>query len=277
MDFHKKLEVFRITKRIPHILFYGESGTGKKNIVHEFIRSIYQDSCNSSMCEPTELTTLMSQHVMWVNCAQGKGIKFVRNELKMFAQTNVGLNIPFKTIVLLNADFLTIDAQSALRRCMEKYSQTARFFGIVRNRHKILCPILSRFCEIHISAPPSSTNEPETCTEFKPSNLHKTHIQLVFPFVQSNLHHMHERLTHVLGLFDESYTTTKIMKLVSTMYDEGVSSLDLLNWLQWCDNTGIPSEIRTIVCMNAAREKPEYRNEKMFMYRIVEEICVLTQ
>ena len=72
---------------------------------------------------------------MTVNCAHGKGIKFIRDELKFFAKTNIQSNTgaSFKTITLINADFLTIDAQSALRRCIELFSHNTRFFIIVKN------------------------------------------------------------------------------------------------------------------------------------------------
>ena len=85
---------------------------------------------------------------MFVNCAHGKGIKFIREELKFFAKSNIqqDAGTSFKTIVLINADFLTIDAQSALRRCIELFSYNTRFFIIVENKHKLLNPILSRFC-----------------------------------------------------------------------------------------------------------------------------------
>ena len=89
---------------------------------------------------------------MFVNCAHGKGIKFIRDELKYFAKANMQCNDNnmFKSIVLMNADELTIDAQSALRRCIELFSHNTRFFIIVENKYKLLNPILSRFCEIYI-------------------------------------------------------------------------------------------------------------------------------
>ena len=92
---------------------------------------------------------------MYVNCSHGKGIKFIRDELKFFAKTHINSNggNTFKSIVLLNADKLTMDAQSALRRCIELFSHNTRFFIIVEDKYKMLKPILSRFCEIYIPEP----------------------------------------------------------------------------------------------------------------------------
>jgi replication factor C small subunit len=136
-----KLDYFYYSKKIPHILFHGPSGTGKRTIVHQFLTKIYGND-----------KAKMKSNIMSVNCAHGKGIKFIRDELKFFAKSNIQFNcgVIFKTIVLLNADFLTIDAQSALRRCIELFSFNTRFFIIVENKHKLLNPILSRFCEIYI-------------------------------------------------------------------------------------------------------------------------------
>jgi DNA polymerase III delta prime subunit len=110
---YDKLDYFHKTNKIPHIIFHGSSGCGKRTIVDKFLNNIYNN-------DKQKLKT----NVMFVNCAHGKGIKFIREELKFFAKTNIHQNngVIFKTIVLLNADFLTIDAQSALRRCIELFS-----------------------------------------------------------------------------------------------------------------------------------------------------------
>ena len=100
-----KLDYFLQTKKIPNIIFHGSCGSGKRTIVNNFINDIYDKQKH-----------LIQTYVMNVNCAHGKGIKFVREELKFFAKThinNVGTTCYFKTIILSNADKLTIDAQSA--------------------------------------------------------------------------------------------------------------------------------------------------------------------
>lgn len=140
----KKLEHFYENRRIPNLLFYGPSGSGKKKIIFDYLNKIY----NNDML-------IFKKYTLIVNCAHEKGIKFVREELKFFAKTNLPFtnNIHFKTIVLLNGEKLTMDAQSALRRCIELYSHSTRFFVLVQEKDKILKPILSRFCEIYIPLP----------------------------------------------------------------------------------------------------------------------------
>jgi DNA polymerase III delta prime subunit len=163
-----KLDFFLKTKKIPNIIFHGTSGSGKRTIVNEFVFDIYDRD-----------KSLIPTYVMNVNCAHGKGIKFIREELKFFAKThinNIGTTCYFKTIILSNADKLTIDAQSALRRCIELFSHNTRFFIIVEDKYKLLKPIISRFCEIFITEPVSVSSN----GVYKRINLHKYNIQKGF-------------------------------------------------------------------------------------------------
>ena len=150
-----KLNYFYTNHKIPNIIFHGPSGSGKSTIVNEFVSLIYNNDKNA-----------IKDLVMYVNCAHGKGIKFIREELKFFAKSNINSNNgdTFKSIILINADKLTMDAQSALRRCIELFSHNTRFFIIVEDKYKLLKPILSRFCEIYI---------PEPEIGIKPINLYK--------------------------------------------------------------------------------------------------------
>ena len=99
LDIKKQLDTFIEKKKIPHIIFYGEVGSGKHYILEYFIEKIYKRADK--------------KHVLYVNCAHNKGIRFFRDELKFFAKTNIqnnGGNF-FKSIILFNADKLTMDAQ----------------------------------------------------------------------------------------------------------------------------------------------------------------------
>ena len=127
---------------IPNIIFHGKNLSGKKTIIEYLLKKIYISNEN------------IKKYVLIINCAHGKGnIRFIRENLKHFANIIVNNDIKtnklFKTIILLNADKLTIDAQSALRRCIEIYNHSTRFFITVDDKCKILKPIISRFSDIY--------------------------------------------------------------------------------------------------------------------------------
>ena len=142
---YEKLTHFRKINKIPNIIFHGPCGCGKSTIVERFIREIYDNDKDK-----------YKNYVMMVNCAHGKGIKFIREELKFFSRSSIPINSNntlFKSVVLQNADKLTSDAQSALRRCIELSCHTTRYFIVVEDKYQLLKPILSRFCEIYVSYP----------------------------------------------------------------------------------------------------------------------------
>ena len=256
-NIRQKLHSFYVSNRIPHIIFYGTSGSGKQTIVYDFLKEIYHGSEQK-----------IKANVMFVNCAHGKGIKFIRDELKFFAKTNVQFNsgIWFKTIVLLNADHLTMDAQSALRRCIELFSHNTRIFIIVENKHKLLNPILSRFCEIYV---------PEYMdTNGKITNLHQWQIQQTYIFEKK------EHFIFLDELLREFYTNTnintnkkkedrtKLVDYASTMYENGISSLDFIGWIKktelWTDLQ------KSNICMCYSKIKPEFRSEKLLMFYLLD-------
>ena len=158
----EKLEYFYNVHKIPNILFHGSSGCGKRTLVNDFINKIYNNNKD-----------VIRSFVMYVNCSHGKGIKFIRDDLKFFAKTHINTNSGnnFKSIILLNADKLTMDAQSALRRCIELFSHNTRFFIIAENKYNLMKPILSRFCEIYV---------PEPVINGELINLYKYNINNVF-------------------------------------------------------------------------------------------------
>ncbi len=202
-DIQEKLDCFHRTNRIPHIIFHGESGSGKKTTVFNFIKKIYNHNESN-----------IKNNVMFVNCAHGKGIKFIREELKFFAKTNVHFKsgIWFKIIVLINADYLTVDAQSALRRCIEQFSNNTRFFIVIENKNKLLTPIVSRFCEIYI---------PLTIENGHPVNLHTKKIEQTYGF--SKL--LSEQSTLQMKTIMNSYETptyTDLFNIVDQIYNEGI-------------------------------------------------------
>ena len=98
---YEKIDNFIKSEKIPNLLFHGNSGVGKKTILKYFLQQIY--TTNESIVN----------NVLVVNCSQEKGIKFIREDLKYFAKTHINVQEGtfFKSIILSNADKLTMDGQ----------------------------------------------------------------------------------------------------------------------------------------------------------------------
>ena len=250
----KCLDSFYQSRKIPHLIFHGPSGSGKRTIVENFLSQIYGGD-----------KAKMKSNIMWVNCAHGsgRGIKFIREDLKFFAKSNIQFNcgVMFKTIVLLNADSLTTDAQSALRRCIELFSFNTRFFIIVENKDKLLNPILSRFCEIYV---------PERRRNGKVLNLHQHTIEQAFPLDEWKQGNQEAFTKMMKGV--ETMCHKELISLVGSLYNAGYSSLDLVEWFK---GPTFPSlEIQSkhipeiVLCFH--RIKGEFRCEKLLMFYLLD-------
>jgi DNA polymerase III delta prime subunit len=241
----KKLKYFYDIHKIPNILFNGVSGCGKSNIINEFIDMIYDNDREKII-----------SYVMFVNCAYGKGIKFIRDELKLFAKTHInsdGGNI-FKSIVLFNGDKLTMDAQSALRRCIELFCHNTRFFISVEDKNKLLKPILSRFCEIYV---------PETNI----GNLYKYNINKNFNI--SNI--KSERLSQLKNIINEinfdEINEIELINLITYIYENGYSGLDIIELIE--NNYIIQNNRKYDILMLFNKIKKEVRNEKIILFSLI--------
>ncbi|MEM2942540.1 MAG: replication factor C small subunit, partial [Candidatus Bathyarchaeia archaeon] len=81
---------------------------------------------------------------MELNASDARGIDVIRTTVKDFARISTISRVPFKILVLDEADNMTADAQHALRRTMERYTETCRFILSCNYSGKIIEPIQSR-------------------------------------------------------------------------------------------------------------------------------------
>ncbi len=282
-NIHKKLDVFIKNRKIPNIIFYGPHGSGKSYILNRFIHSVYDGD-----------KTAIKNYVMRANCAHGKGIRFIREELKFFAKTNIDFKegAIFKSVILTNADKLTIDAQSALRRCIELFSSSTRFFIVVENKDSLLKPILSRFCDIYIPPPvviesnvieatdtdESSVNVNETSAV----NLHTYFADQAcdtYKITKSRDCSLHEMIRVHPSYLDsvpgqpgsESGSSTtnnsqeyaKILDLSVVLYEQGYSALDIINFIHTYPNMNELKRYELLIMFDKVRK--EFRNEKLLI------------
>jgi len=251
----QKLTFFRERKQIPNIIFHGPNGSGKHTVVQQFIEDIYEKD-----------KELIKTYVMNVNCAHGKGIKFVRDELKFFAKTHINTKGTgyFKSIILSNADKLTIDAQSAMRRCIELFSHTTRFFIIVDDKYKLLKPILSRFCEIFV---------PEPIIHSQKINLHQYALDQCFSVDNvkiKNEEWLKNELDKILFNSDSDSdsntnkrTYREMIAFTTQLYEKGYSGLDIIHYIEKTPNIDPLRKSHLLITFH--KVKRDFMNEKLFI------------
>jgi replication factor C small subunit len=126
----KRVEAFVKEKNMPHLLFSGPAGVGKTSLSLVIARQLFGDSWHNNFLE--------------LNASDERGIDVIRVKVKDFARTRAIGDVPFKIIYLDECDALTREAQQALRRTMENYTQTCRFILSANYSSKIIDPIQSR-------------------------------------------------------------------------------------------------------------------------------------
>ena len=129
-DIVQRLKKFVEEKNAPHMLFAGPPGTGKTTMALAFAHDLYGPNYRRYLLE--------------LNASDERGIDVIRTKVKEFARARVVGDVPFKLILLDEADNMTADAQQALRRLMEIFTPTSRFILIANYPSKIIEPIQSR-------------------------------------------------------------------------------------------------------------------------------------
>ena len=128
-----KVSKYISTGDIPHLLLHGKAGTGKTTLAKLLVSNVDCDQ-------------------MYVNASDENNVETVRNKIKMFA-SSVGFK-DLKVIILDECDFLTPNAQAALRNLMETFSKHCRFILTCNYVERIIDPIQSR-CQSFQIIPPS--------------------------------------------------------------------------------------------------------------------------
>ena len=115
---------------MPNILIHGPQGTGKTSAAIALGKDILQDEFDFNFIE--------------INASDDRKLETVRTKIKEFASTGIMGNAPFKICLLDEIEGMTIDAQNALKRIMERYASNVRFIVTCNDRNKIILPLQSR-------------------------------------------------------------------------------------------------------------------------------------
>jgi DNA polymerase III delta prime subunit len=115
----------KINEDTPHILFYGNAGTGKTSLAKIIVNDILK-------CQ-----------YLYINASDENGVDTIRNKVISFSQT-MSLDGKKKVIVLDEADGLSTESQRILRNVMEEYASTTRFILTANYFNKIIEPLHSR-------------------------------------------------------------------------------------------------------------------------------------
>lgn len=130
---HEKIETLRNlidSNELPHLLFYGPPGTGKTSLILAAAKEMYGEDYR--------------MYILELNASDDRGIEIVRNKIPTFCRTKAN---KLRLVILDEADAMTSEAQSALKRVMEMYIKSSRFCLICNNFNKIVNGIKSR-CSI---------------------------------------------------------------------------------------------------------------------------------
>ncbi|TLX83797.1 MAG: replication factor C small subunit [Thaumarchaeota archaeon] len=183
------------TPEMPHLLFSGSAGVGKTTASLCLAREILGDSWR--------------EYTLELNASDERGINMVRDRVKKFARfSGLDTRIPFKLVILDEADEMTSDAQTALRRIIEDTARHCRFIIIANNISKIIEPLQSRcavFKFTRISEDDVISYLEEICKKEK-VKYNEDGLNTIYSYSEGDMRHSINILqaTASLGTVDES-------------------------------------------------------------------------
>ena len=233
-----RIKAFIETNSMPNLLFTGPAGVGKTTLSLIIANELFQEDRNHNFLE--------------LNASDERGIDVIRNKVKDFARTRSIKDIPFKVIYLDECDSLTKEAQQALRRTMENYSNSCRFILSCNYSSKIIDPIQSR-CSVFRFKPLSLENMKEivkNISEKEELNVNDDAIEALYEISNGDVRKLENTLqTRDLIYEIASAARPKEIKevlvlsingnfidakklLLRTMLDHGLSGVDLIKQIQ---------------------------------------------
>ncbi len=243
----KRVKAFVEQKNLPHLMFSGPAGVGKTTLALIVAHELFGEHWRQNFLE--------------MNASDERGIDIVRNKVKDFARTRAIGDVPFKILYLDECDALTREAQQALRRTMETYTNATRFILSCNYSSKIIDPIQSR-CAVFRFKPLLPEDVDKIIDRIaKDEELHidKEAKEALFIACEGDLRRLenilqscaalHKKITKEVVLSNASFADPKAVreifemclkgkfedarkKLLEVMLEYGLSGLDLIKQMQ---------------------------------------------
>jgi replication factor C small subunit len=162
---------------MPHLMFSGSAGVGKTTTALCIARQILGENSKDYTLE--------------LNASDERGIGMVREKVKKFSRYAGMAEVPFKIIILDEADEMTADAQTALRRIIEDTAKNCRFILIANNISKIIEPIQSRCATFKFTAIPEEDmiNHLESIAKKEKVKTDKKGLKAIYDYSEGDLRH----------------------------------------------------------------------------------------
>ncbi|GKS67077.1 ATPase AAA [Nitrosarchaeum sp.] len=162
---------------MPHLMFSGSAGVGKTTAALCISRQI--------------LGEYAKDYTLELNASDERGIGMVREKVKKFSRFAGMVDVPFKIIILDEADEMTSDAQTALRRIIEDTAKYCRFILIANNISKIIDPIQSRCATFKFTSIPEEDmiNHLESIAKKEKVKTDKKGLKAIYDYSEGDLRH----------------------------------------------------------------------------------------
>ncbi|PIY89802.1 MAG: replication factor C small subunit [Nitrosopumilales archaeon CG_4_10_14_0_8_um_filter_34_8] len=162
---------------MPHLMFSGSAGVGKTTTALCISRQI--------------LGEYAKDYTLELNASDERGIGMVREKVKKFSRFAGMVDVPFKIIILDEADEMTSDAQTALRRIIEDTAKYCRFILIANNISKIIDPIQSRCATFKFTSIPEEDmiNHLESIAKKEKVKSDKKGLKAIYNYSEGDLRH----------------------------------------------------------------------------------------